>query len=121
MTRLPAVACLLIALAACSRGPVRATDCSIIPGPKEHPRLRATLVNLTGSHVEQIGVLVSGVHEFEFKIPIAPHARVIGAVGIAYEPNLSLTQMPAHDVSSSECWARIASFTDAPPWSVSPL
>lgn len=116
-----AAACLLIALSACSGSPVRAMDCSIVAGPKEHPRLRATLINLTGSHVKQIGVLIGGAHEFEFNISIAPHARAVAAVGVPYEPNLSLTQMPARNVSGDDCWARIASFTDAPPWSVSPL
>ena len=64
---------------------------------------------------------MNGAHEFEFNIAIAPHARAMGAIGIANEPNLSLTQMPVRKVSNNECWARIASFTDAPPWGVSPL
>lgn len=64
---------------------------------------------------------MNGAHEFEFNSPIAPHASATAVIGVADEPRLSVKHMPAGEVSNNDCWARIAKFTDAPPWSASPL
>jgi len=110
----------LCAFVASCAGPVWATRCAIVSGPGGRPALRATLTNLSLYHVKSVGVLTGG-NEFEFSVRIAPLASARGVLGTPDDSRLTLVRARPGAVSNRDCFARMDEFTDAQPWSTSPL
>lgn len=115
-------ACLLVSLCACA-GPVRASNCEILPDQKHGTVLRAMLTNATGTPVKHVGVLVEGT-EYEFPVRINAHESTRILIGLPYVnggSSDSVKQSARGRIWDFQCWARWVEFTDGSIWSVSPL